>query len=803
MARAGWSAVLMGVVVLGAPMRACSEGRVLHDWAITSRTPAVGTYLYVNAKSGAEASLVCDPEAEYPDGRGVATVRIAKGSRGAPTDIQLSYTSRTPIATGGKYSVEFRARATAPVTVPIGIITDAPPYGPLGSGKVGPIELTTEWKRCAVTFTAQRDFAGDQPIRTPYLALGGCPDGTTVSVAGVVLLELTPAPPPLPILRGDELLRNPGFEAGLEGWTAQASRIAVAPGQGIANGRACLVTERSARWGTPIQDVRSALAKVGWGYYEIGASVRPLRGGGSAFVVVQLKDARGDHWVTSDTLRLRAGEYTRIRSHRVLSWTGRLMAASIQIQTAGQETGDLLVDDVSLRPLTDLAGKRRGSQARMTADFGARRSFNACLVAESVRRIQAYAIEAFDRGKWKTVFTGGAVMGSPDVLHFAPATGTRARLRVIRSDGKPAVTRFSLYATDSRERTVRVPPPPVDRRKRSARTLVGAIRWDGWCGDRSSVGLGLERAMSPSQFHWRLPFYSRILGPSSVEARCVTQDVMDREIAYAREAGIDYWAFVWYPPTDGLSTARSLYLSSAHRDDVKWCVILGAGAFSEADRKWLAAQFLTPNYQKVLGGRPLVYVFDADSHHAELVRWLRDEAARARCATPFIVFMGWGPEVAKAAATCGADAVGAYVNPHADGSPFEANMANERGKWEALRATGLQVVPTVTTGWDPRPFLMNPVPWYHGASETNWVGPASPEQIAEQLTHALRFVRDHPDATLANTALIYAWNENAEGGWIVPTLHEMRDAGCPLRLDAVRSVLRPEAPRGKGWDLAR
>jgi hypothetical protein len=109
----------------------------------------------------------------------------------------------------------------------------------------------------------------------------------------------------------------------------------------------------------------------------------------------------------------------------------------------------------------------------------------------------------------------------------------------------------------------------------------------------------------------------------------------------------------------------------------------------------------------------------------------------------------------------------------------------------------------VTTGWDPRPFLLNPVPWYPGASETNWVGPASPAQIAEQLRHALRFVRDNPHATLANTALIYAWNENAEGGWIVPTLFELRDEGYPLRLDAVRSVLRPEVPRGEGWGPVR
>jgi len=35
--------------------------------------------------------------------------------------------------------------------------------------------------------------------------------------------------------------------------------------------------------------------------------------------------------------------------------------------------------------------------------------------------------------------------------------------------------------------------------------------------------------------------------------------------------------------------------------------------------------------------------------------------------------------------------------------------------------------------------------------------------------------------------LIHAWNENAKGGWLVPTLSEGN-----ARLEAIRSVLRPE-----------
>jgi hypothetical protein len=180
------------------------------------------------------------------------------------------------------------------------------------------------------------------------------------------------------------------------------------------------------------------------------------------------------------------------------------------------------------------------------------------------------------------------------------------------------------------------------------------------------------------------------------------------------------------------------------------------------------------------------------------VKSLREEAAAAGCPTPFVVFMGWGAAIAEPAAQSGADALGAYVNPYANRSPFADNMAHERRQWEALRQTGLQIVPTVTTGWDPRPFLDYPVPWYPSATENNWVEQARPEQLADQLREALALVRSHPEASLANTVLIYAWNENAEGGWIIPTLPEV-EAGLPLRLDAIRSVLRPNTPRGSDW----
>ena len=100
------------------------------------------------------------------------------------------------------------------------------------------------------------------------------------------------------------------------------------------------------------------------------------------------------------------------------------------------------------------------------------------------------------------------------------------------------------------------------------RALVGAIRWDAWVGDTPTpghsipVGLQMEAALGPHQFHDRIAFYGKETGPDSIEMRELTQDVMDKDIGYAHDGGIDYWAFDYYSDDSGLATARHLYLSS-------------------------------------------------------------------------------------------------------------------------------------------------------------------------------------------------------------------------------------------------
>ena len=115
------------------------------------------------------------------------------------------------------------------------------------------------------------------------------------------------------------------------------------------------------------------------------------------------------------------------------------------------------------------------------------------------------------------------------------------------------------------------PAPP------QGKPVVGAIRWDAWFGDLSRVGTSVESTLSPKHWHHRLPFYATEVSDDEVLARANSQQVMDKEIAYASAAGLDYWAYVIYPLDNPLSLGLKLYLSSEHRSNINFCLNLQGG----------------------------------------------------------------------------------------------------------------------------------------------------------------------------------------------------------------------------------
>ena len=93
---------------------------------------------------------------------------------------------------------------------------------------------------------------------------------------------------------------------------------------------------------------------------------------------------------------------------------------------------------------------------------------------------------------------------------------------------------------------------------------------------------------------------------------------------------------------------------------------------------------------------------------------------------------------------------------------------------------GYSRIPCVTTGYDTRPRIKNPVSWIPGdvtsSNPNEWpysnryTLDASAEDIGVLLKDTLNYVKENPNNTKANMVLTYAWNEHDESGWICPTV---------------------------------
>jgi hypothetical protein len=333
------------------------------------------------------------------------------------------------------------------------------------------------------------------------------------------------------------------------------------------------------------------------------------------------------------------------------------------------------------------------------------------------------------------------------------------------------------------------------------RALLGPIRWDAWHTPWSRVKPGspdgpvaaMVASLGPQRYHWRLPFFAQVVDDEHVRIDGYTQEIVDREIAFARAGGLDYFAFLLYAPDSPMSQGLALYLSSARKADLPFCAIASPPTFGGRD---VFAQGVArvvklmrePSYLRVAGGRPLLYLFDVNDKW--IAAWgglgalrplfdgLRRAARDAGCGDPYLVVADSRPEHGKQVLDAvGAQALTAYATQRNGAhAPYADLTRDARAFWERCAATGAEVVPIAMSGWDRRPRAERPVPWESswqkpGANVDRYYQTPTPEQLADHLAEAAQWAADRPRQCPAEAVLVYAWNEHDEGGWLCPTLN--------------------------------
>lgn len=335
--------------------------------------------------------------------------------------------------------------------------------------------------------------------------------------------------------------------------------------------------------------------------------------------------------------------------------------------------------------------------------------------------------------------------------------------------------------------------------------------------------------MSPPQWHPRVPFFCDITGAANVTCDNNQQAVVDAEIEFAAGAGLDYWAFDTYPDDVPLSIPLQMYMSSTTpgKGRLRFCHLLQAGWMSQGGLPaWPAKvseyvdRFTRADYQKVEGNRPLVYIFaifesawrpDGSGTWADWTQalsMLRNATLAAGLGAPYIVSQDFSPNEgwANMAAINGVpgvpraawliSALSSYLIGQGAtdaGAPFDVLPPNSVAFWEAAHSTGADVVPVVTAGFDPRPMNETHLPWQNYTNPAWIVQPTMP-QLADFVQLAINWTLANAAAVPAQTIMLSAWNEFAEGHYIAPNLPQY---GGSERLQAIGSVIAAARAGGR------
>ncbi len=290
-----------------------------------------------------------------------------------------------------------------------------------------------------------------------------------------------------------------------------------------------------------------------------------------------------------------------------------------------------------------------------------------------------------------------------------------------------------------------------------------------------------------------------------------SQSQVDKSIAQAANAGIDFFAFDWYDiARSPYATDRSLneglgfYLTSSLRHRLQFCLnFIDQAPFIPRARDWpgLIATWITyfkqPGYVHV-DGKPLFIVFSPEhmrqifGSSAGVHAALDQLRARARAAGLPGVTVAVAATVAPRANPYhvqqlneeGYDAATGY-NYHSMGNesynvpvPYARLVAENVAMWSRVASrVHVPYFPVITSGWDQR-FSAR-----EQATAIIYAG-RTPAAFACYAVRARHWIDTHPAWTLPQRlVLVFAWNEIGEGGSIIPN---HRDGYAYA--DAVRTV---------------
>lgn len=340
----------------------------------------------------------------------------------------------------------------------------------------------------------------------------------------------------------------------------------------------------------------------------------------------------------------------------------------------------------------------------------------------------------------------------------------------------------------------------------NAPTSVGVYRWDAWHGGTDAIYQAAKATLQPSQYRTKVPFYGVTNSDGSVDVDDTSPSVMSREISYAKNGGVDYWIFLHYSDYDSsesvMNQSLHTYLANPGKANVKFAYLLSHELYDSLSNYWaqsladLINAMKDPQYETVLGGRPIVYVYSdaAGSNLANRLAQVRSSAQSAGLPNPYIVTIDLSP------ANYGGDARTAWTPSGGSGDSWSSYQASVASGNSNLAASGDKAVLTAHVNWDSRPYHDHPPFWWSNPPYTWYQAPTS-EQYRQLVQSAVDQTQANPAQNEANTLFVYAWNEFAEGGIMLPTQNSDGTLNTSV-LDGLAQVNKSGSTAGSSNNLA-
>jgi len=323
--------------------------------------------------------------------------------------------------------------------------------------------------------------------------------------------------------------------------------------------------------------------------------------------------------------------------------------------------------------------------------------------------------------------------------------------------------------------------PTAHAQQAKPQATVGLYYFDGWSGKTDKIHLP---TLLQTDFGDRKPVWGWYDD---------TVEIMQKQIDYCADHDIAFWAFDWYYPggatkTNPRNNALDLYLKAPNCQRVKFCIlVVNDKSYNIGPKDWDGCcdgwinLFRQPSHLR-LDGQPLLIIYKPSELQKAFggvdgVRTAFDalRAKAKKAGLPGVSIAACtGPgghldDLARSGYTLltGYNYSGGWMDGGGS-KPFQKVI--ERGEQifnQFAEKTPLPYVPVITAGWDRRPWEQGKLP---PEKMSSWYADRTPKLVEEFVRLGVHWLDKHPDkATPQRLLLIYAWNENGEGGYLTPT----------------------------------